>query len=155
MIPWFVSDTTINDFNWLLNSLKNDFVSSDEKFYLEKLAKRWQEYIDNGKWILKVDYFWTSPYAYWHFEEQAPELFSDISKSSLVIFKGDLNYRKLVYDCKWSTTTPFKEAIGPLATEQFAPPILALRTSKADVIVGLLEGTEERLSASEADWMFS
>jgi len=157
-IPWFVSDTTPNDFNWLLSALKNDFfssASSDKKLYLEKLSKRWQGYVDNGKWILKSDDFWTSPYAYWHIKEQAPELFSDISKSSLVIFKGDLNYRKLVYDCKWPTTTPFKEAIGPLATEKGVPPILALRTSKADVIVGLPEGTEERLSASEEDWMFS
>ncbi|CAG8462185.1 12486_t:CDS:2 [Funneliformis caledonium] len=157
-IPWFVSDTTPSDFNWLLGVLKNDFfssASSNEKLYLERLAKRWQGYVDNGKWILKSDYFWTSPYAYWHLKEQAPELFSDISKSSLVIFKGDLNYRKLVYDCKWPTTTLFKDAIGPLATEKGAPPILALRTSKADVIVGLPEGIEERLSASEADWMFS
>jgi damage-control phosphatase, subfamily III len=154
-IPWFVSDTTLNDFNWLLNSLKNDFASSEEKFYIEKLTKRWQGYVDNSGWILKEDYFWTSPYAYWHLKEQAPKLFSDLSKSSLVIFKGDLNYRKLVYDCKWPTTTPFKEAIGPLATEKFAPPILALRTSKADVVIGLSEGIEERLSASETDWMFS
>ncbi|RIA84697.1 hypothetical protein C1645_783524 [Glomus cerebriforme] len=156
-IPWFVSDTTPNDFNYLLSSLKNNSlsVSSDEKLYLEKLAKRWQEYIDNDKWILKSDYFWTSPYSYWHLKEQAPELFSDLSKSSLVIFKGDLNYRKLVYDCKWPTTTPFKEAIGPLATEKFAPPILALRTNKAHVIVGLPGGIEEKLSATEADWMVS
>jgi len=39
--------------------------------------------------------------------------------------------------------------------KNLAPPILALRTSKADVIVGLPEGIEERLSASEADWMVS
>ncbi|GBC03341.1 hypothetical protein RclHR1_05080007 [Rhizophagus clarus] len=156
-IPWFVSDTTSNDFNFLLNSLKNGSLSasSDENLYLEKLAKRWQEYVENNKWILKSDYFWTSPYSYWHLKEQAPELFSDISKSSLVIFKGDLNYRKLVYDCKWPTSTSFKEAIGPFATEKSAPPILALRTSKADVIIGLPEGIEERLSASEADWMYS
>ena len=42
-----------------------------------------------------------------------------------------------------------------MSTEKLAPPILALRTNKADVVVGLPEGIEEKLSASEADWMIS
>nr|CAG8551839.1 5810_t:CDS:2 [Entrophospora candida] len=48
-----------------------------------------------------------------------------------------------------------KQAIGPLANEIGVPPILALRTSKADVIVGLPDGLEEHLNNTEKDWMYS
>jgi hypothetical protein len=60
---------------------------------------------------------------------------------------GDLNYRKLVYDCAWPYTTPFMEAIGPLADREKYPPLLSLRTSKADVMVGLKEEQVEQLNA--------
>ncbi|CAG8460907.1 7014_t:CDS:2 [Dentiscutata heterogama] len=157
-IPWFVSDTTLDDFNWLFKTLKsNDFFSSAseiEKSSLEKLVDRWQSYIANSKWIITSDFFWTSPYSFWHLEETAPELYADLCKSHLVIFKGDLNYRKLVYDCKWETVTPFKEAIGPLANSKNALPLLSLRTGKSDVFVGLDEEVEERLGPDKS-WMYS
>ncbi|CAG8739995.1 16585_t:CDS:2 [Dentiscutata erythropus] len=107
-IPWFVSDTTLDDFNWLFKTLKsNDLFSSaseTEKSSLEKLVDRWQS--------------------------------------------------KLVYDCKWETVTPFKEAIGPLANSKNALPVLSLRTGKSDVFVGLDEGVEERLGPDKS-WMYS
>lgn len=162
-IPWFVSDATESDFKWLLNELKH-FSSShstdieDNGDYLQsltELSNRWEDYLRKQIWIIKSDQFWTSPYSYWHFKEIVPDLFNDLKNSSLIIFKGDLNYRKLVYDCKWPTTTSFKEAIGPLANEIGVPSILALRTSKADVIVGLPDGLEEHLNKTEKDWMYS
>ncbi|CAG8676231.1 9838_t:CDS:2 [Cetraspora pellucida] len=157
--PWFVSDTTLNDFNWLFQTLQSeDFFSSAsemERSFLKKLSNRLQSYIANYRLILTSDCFWTSPYAYWHLAEQAPDLYADLCTSNLVIFKGDLNYRKLIYDCKWKTTTPFNEAIGPLSSIKGSPSILALRTMKADVVVGLEEGIEERLSSNESDWMYS
>jgi hypothetical protein len=38
--------------------------------------------------------FWTTQYSYQYLPEQAPELLEQLKGSSLVIFKGDLNYRK-------------------------------------------------------------
>jgi len=48
----------------------------------------------------------------------------------------------------WDPTTPFTEAIGPLGPGSGLN-VLALRTCKADVVVGLKPGEDERLRAME------
>lgn len=44
----------------------------------------------------------------------------------------------------WDPTTPFTEAIGPLGPKSGIR-ILSFRTCKADVVVGLKAGEDERL----------
>lgn len=48
----------------------------------------------------------------------------------------------------WDPTTSFETAIGPLGGKSGVR-VLALRTSKADVIVGLPKGKDEELRASQ------
>ncbi|KAL5498118.1 HRT2_2 [Sanghuangporus vaninii] len=59
------------------------------------------------------------------------------------------SYRKLTGDVKWPASTPVAEAIGPLAG---AFPILSLRTSKADVVVGVDQAKADALDASGEKW---
>ncbi|CAO3674207.1 unnamed protein product [Umbelopsis ramanniana] len=159
-IPWFVSDVIEDDFPILLESCFNpEFFAScspseDDVAALKALASRWQEFIKNGQWIITSDPFWCSGLAYRHLREEAPELFTDLANNSqLVFFKGDLNFRKLTYDCKWPVTTPFNTALGEDLSQHFTS-ICSLRTNKADVIVGLKEGVQEKIEqkATPLEW---
>ena len=84
-------------------------------------------------------------------EKADSELYKKLSSHTALIFKGDLNYRKLVGDISWETDTPFVEAL-----EGFLPsPLLALRTCKADTVAGLRPGLGEELNATDPGWMYS
>ncbi|KAF7292530.1 DUF89 domain-containing protein [Mycena kentingensis (nom. inval.)] len=76
----------------------------------------------------------------------------------LVSFKGDLNHRKLTYDCAAPASTPFDQAIGPMASSAGVPKVVSLRTIKSDVVVGLGpdgDVTAERLDKEEPGWKIS
>lgn len=166
-MPWFVSDVTPKDFTDLLNALHNcrEFYStpsSEEKANnktpaplsdsdaqaLQLLFQNWSSLYASGSIILRPNAFWTTAHSYWRLPSNNPDLFSDLQASTLVIHKGDLNYRKLTGDALWDPTTPFTEAIGPMGRGSGVR-TLALRTCKADVVVGLSQGKDEELKATE------
>ncbi|KAI9206687.1 uncharacterized protein BJ171DRAFT_17478 [Polychytrium aggregatum] len=153
--PWFVSDVTPTDFEWTLQACAKLAAESGEAaLALGSKVQDWQQWLRSGIWSVQVHPFWTLPYAFHELPRCAPELEEQLSRSDLLIFKGDLNYRKMVYDCEWPVTTPFGTAIGPLATARL-PPFVMLRTNKANVCVGLDEGQEGRLVREDPDWMVS
>ncbi|KAL2358011.1 hypothetical protein BJ546DRAFT_195234 [Cryomyces antarcticus] len=166
-IPWFVSDVLPKDFGDLLNALADpkrfyETQSEDEKHKdvtpeplsdkeaeeLSFLFERWSEFHAEGKLVIRPNLFWTEGGSYWRLPKTAPDLYEDLKESELVIFKGDLNYRKLTGDAMWDAITPFAAAIGPLGPKSGIR-TLALRTCKADVVVGLSPGEDERLRAME------
>ncbi|KAG4090845.1 DUF89-domain-containing protein [Neocallimastix lanati (nom. inval.)] len=159
-IPWYVSDTNIKDFKWIIDTCINppESLKNFDNTNVIEMAKRWKTYIENNQWVLNNDIFWTSNYPFWHMATFAPKLYEYLSDSSLLIFKGDMNYRKTVYDCYWPFTTPFIEACGnfgqpvPITGKPF-PPFACLRTCKADVITGLKEGVSERLDKECKEWL--
>ncbi|PWN52319.1 DUF89-domain-containing protein [Violaceomyces palustris] len=129
---------------------------------VQAMARRWVSHLESGRFRLSVPVntplgsstgplcdFWTEPSSYANMATEAPELVSELQKSGLVIFKGDLNYRKLTSDAVWPTTTPFLDAIGPLSGKF---DLLSLRTCKADVCVGLPEGREAELDQVDPKW---
>ncbi|KAB5550889.1 putative UPF0364 protein [Coniochaeta sp. 2T2.1] len=166
-IPWFVSDVLPSDFAALLGA-----VASPRKFYetpsedeihqdisptplteteadeLSFLFQEWVTFHSEGQLVLRPNRFWTHPGSFWRLPHTDKELHEDLKSSELVIFKGDLNYRKLTADVQWDPTTPFIEAIGPMGPGSGVN-VLALRTCKADVVVGLEPGKDEELRAME------
>ncbi|CAI5759277.1 unnamed protein product [Candida verbasci] len=145
-IPWFVSDTMPKDFNDLLKQLKDESFFNEiyqkDREAIQVVASKIESYHKSGQIIIQSDPFWTLDYNYW-FIPNFKDLYKNLQNSNLIIFKGDLNYRKLTGDLQWNKTTSFKTAIQDLATTNL--PILSLRTCKADVVVGLPQGLNEKL----------
>jgi uncharacterized protein with ATP-grasp and redox domains len=143
------------------------------------LFQEWSRFHAEGQLVLRPNRVWTGPGSYWRLPTEAKELVEDLRTGELVVLKGDLNYRKLVGDVSisflfllsllpfsrsgslkawicinngkqvaWDPTTAFTEAIGPLGPGSGLN-VLALRTCKADVVVGLKPGEDERLRQTE------
>ncbi|EDR15208.1 uncharacterized protein LACBIDRAFT_243185 [Laccaria bicolor S238N-H82] len=160
--PWFVSDVTKKDWEWLLNTLVYGQLFPNatdvELESLRRLGRRWKQYEKEGKWVYEQHPFWCTGYTFWDLHSEAPDLFLHLSRSDLVIFKGDLNHRKLTYDCAAPASTPFEVAIGPMASAAGAPKVATLRTIKSDVVVGLGPDGDriaENLDQTEAGWKIS
>ncbi|CZR54579.1 probable venom protein 2 precursor [Phialocephala subalpina] len=166
-IPWFVSDVLPADFGALLSALvtAQSFYStpSEEELNSGKkpaalaekeikelafLFQEWSHFHSEGQLTIRTNGFWTEGGSFWRLPATAPKLHNDLKESELVIFKGDLNYRKLTGDAMWDPTTPFTTALGPLGPGSGVN-VLSLRTCKADVVVGLKPGQDEELRATE------
>ncbi|EGG05411.1 uncharacterized protein MELLADRAFT_107697 [Melampsora larici-populina 98AG31] len=146
-IPWFVSDVMEKDIKGLLEAL----IEYNDVEVLEPLVKRWKEHFVTKKWEIAHEYtsVWTSPFPFWDLPNQSQELWKDLKSSDLVIFKGDLNYRKLTGDANWETTVRFEDSIGPLES---LINLLSLRTCKADVVVGLRNGLQKEMDETDPEW---
>lgn len=116
-IPWFVSDVLPADFAALLSALAmpDNFygslseedkhsgkepvpLSEAESSNLQFLFQHWSQFHAEGQLALRPNNFWTAAGSYWRLPKSEPELFDDLKEGELVIFKGDLNYRKLTAD---------------------------------------------------------
>lgn len=146
-IPWFVSDVNSHDFYWTISQLANS-----DKELLSAFGKRLQRHIETRQIELRpINLFWTSPYEYQAMRKISPKLYDELAKSRLLIFKGDLNYRKLLADMNWPPQTPFSDVLG-----EFRPTNLCtLRTVKAELICGLPNGLQEKLDNIDSMWMIT
>jgi hypothetical protein len=127
---WFISDVTQHDFDYLLRQIQ-----SSNSLVLNNFYRRMKKYLDEKRVVLDcTNHFWTSPHSLFEMEAVQSQLYSDLKlNSSLVIMKGDLNYRKLLGDLNWPFDTPLKTAVnGFLPTS-----LCAVRTIKADLVANL------------------
>ncbi|WFD05518.1 hypothetical protein MVES1_000848 [Malassezia vespertilionis] len=165
-MPWFVSDTCVPDVWYTLDKLQDPAFFAEQQLpslqHIQAMAARWKRHFSTGAFRLAMPHdaplgadagplgdFWTQPASYGHLPALAPALLQDLQMSGLVIFKGDLNYRKLTQDAAWPPVTSFSTALGPLYGRI---PLVALRTCKADVCVGLAPGQAEALSQRDPAW---
>lgn len=145
-IPWFVSDVTAKDFQWTIQQT----MAMNHK-WVSKSGHQWQSYLKKGVWSYHDHPFWTQPHEFCDMAADAPDLYVTLQGADLVLFKGDLNYRKLTGDREWDPTVSFDTAL-----RGFAPaPLCSLRTLKANVQVGLQAGQGEKLTSQDPDWMTS
>lgn len=150
-MPWFVSDVNLEDLRYLIEGFANSTIYDDidvaDKEELQKAGKHWQDLIQSGRMEFRAELFWTTQHPFGRMPIVEPALFEDLADADVVVYKGDLNYRKLTYDGMWPHSTPFREALGPLAQKHAGQGVrtLVLRTAKADVCVGLKPGQDKDL----------
>ena len=120
-IPWFVSDVLPGDFAALLNALADPRrfyetrteddeaedktpppLSEKEVDELSFLFQEWSGLHSEGQLVLRPNRFWTHPGSFWRLPDEDKGLLDDLKTSELVIFKGDLNYRKLAGDVSFA-----------------------------------------------------
>ncbi|MCB9421820.1 MAG: protein-glutamate O-methyltransferase family protein [Ardenticatenaceae bacterium] len=138
--PTFVSDATIGDVQATIAYLQGD---EDEPVH--EFGDRLAGLVGNGRFQLHTHPFWTSPLAGW---EILADLHTELAAATLIISKGDANYRRLLGDLHWSYTTPFSDVVSYLPT-----PLVALRTLKSDVLIGLQPGQQAQLDQKDPDWL--
>lgn len=144
--PWFVSDVTASDFQWTSRQMM-----AANHMWMSKSGVRWQRYLKEGVWCYHDHPFWTQPHEFCDMAADAPDLYATLREADLVLFKGDLNYRKLTGDRDWGHTVDFSTAL-----RGFGPaPLCSLRTLKANVQVGLQPGQGEKLTSQDPNWMTS
>jgi Damage-control phosphatase ARMT1-like domain len=136
--PYYVSDATTAD---LVACLRRMSAAGDTA---ANTARRLTEALGDGRLRLRTHEFHCAPWSFHHMPEDLAEEFH---ASSLTVFKGDLNYRRLVGDRDWPPTTPFADV-----TAYFPGPVAALRTLKSDVVTGLTARTVAALDASGHGW---
>ena len=136
--PYYVSDATPADWSACLRTLATAGADAGDA------ARRLAAAAATGALVIATHPFYCAPLP---FHELPADLSTQYASARLVILKGDLNYRRLVGDTHQPAATPFAEATG-----YFPAPLVALRTLKSDVVVGLDAATTARLDATGTAW---
>ena len=85
-IPWFVSDVTQHDFDWLLNEALSGSAVSEK---LVTWANRWSQRFHEGSFVVETHGFWTLPFGYEELCIRSPGLYSRlITECDVLIFKA-------------------------------------------------------------------
>ncbi len=138
--PTFVSDVIPGDVLLAINFLIEESDSATKSFGL-----RLQDYTRSGKLRTTSHFFWNSPLPMWLLPDDLEEEWKD---SSLVISKGDANYRRLLGDRQWEMSLPFQQVVDFLPV-----PLAALRTLKAELAVGLDPDQIRLVAAQDPEWL--
>jgi len=137
-----------------LSVVKNSNASLEEVENVRQFAQRLKMYLDTKRIQIIEHWVWTSSRFMFELPPDLLELplFKE-SPSLVTFFKGDANYRRLVGDRHWDYTKSFQSTVCYLKNTPFWPAV-ALRTLKAEVVVGLQNDVIERTKNKDPKWLY-
>jgi uncharacterized protein with ATP-grasp and redox domains len=139
--PTYVSDATNPDIWDMVKYLNKAKVGG-----ATELGKRLRAHLAGQRLTLHSDSFWISPLMGWEMPEA---LRAALANSSLIISKGDANYRRWLGDRHWSFTEPVSEILS------YRPaPLLLMRVLKSEVVAGLRVGQAEETVRADPSWLY-
>ncbi|MBZ4319178.1 protein-glutamate O-methyltransferase family protein [Streptomyces huiliensis] len=136
--PYYVSDATASDVRDCLvrmAAFRNEAGAA---------ARRLRDAAATGRLRQTTHAFHCSPLG---FDSMPADLRAALAPAALWVVKGDLNYRRLVGDRAWPADLPFADAVAGVPGS-----LVALRTLKSEVAVGLPKETVDRLDAARPTW---
>jgi hypothetical protein len=139
--PYYVSDATTAD---VIDCVRR---ISESPGQAGRIGASLFDALSNGRLSVRSHPFSCAPLPY---ADMPDDLRTDLARATVTISKGDLNYRRLVGDRLRPATTPFADP-----TSYFPSPLLALRTLKSDIAIGLEPSTLAALEATGAPWRTS
>ena len=137
--PYFTSDATMADVLASVRRLRSGPAA-------EAGHRLWHA-LRSGGLVVSAHPFSVAPRSY---HDMPADLAADFAAATVTIMKGDLNYRRLVGDRTWPADTPFEEV-----TNYFPGPVVALRTLKSDVVVGVPRDVLTTLDETGEPWRTS
>ncbi|KAG1693526.1 hypothetical protein DVH05_023291 [Phytophthora capsici] len=142
--PIYVSDATPADVHEHIAEMQRPARMAE----VQALGKRLAEYVDKGLLVIRPDIFWNRYTYYW---EMPTELHTRLAReATLVIVKGDLNYRRLLGDRLWPPSTPVEEAVP-----YFPTAFVSFRTMKSNPVVGIPVDIVAKLEKEDPKWRFN
>jgi hypothetical protein len=136
--PMFVSDALVHDVWTLIHAMRERGGAAralGDRLVAGFTARRLQ---------LAPDPFWSGPCFLW---DAPPHITSALAAASVVVIKGDANYRRLVGDAVWPADASFSDA-----SSYVRAPVVCARTLKSDALVGLPPELQRRLDADSPRW---
>lgn len=140
--PFFVSDAMPKD---ILASVR--LLKDSSSLRAAQVSQRLEKSIFSGQIQLNSDPLWTSSLTYL---EVPVEIERALANPDLAIFKGDLNYRRLLGDYQWDFTTRLEDILNYLHI-----PVAVMRTLKSQIAASLSADQLTRLNATDPQWVIN
>ncbi|KAI9998414.1 hypothetical protein PInf_002801 [Phytophthora infestans] len=142
--PMYVSDATPADVHEHIEEMQRDTRLPE----VQALGKRLAGYVQRDQLEIRPDIFWNRYTYYW---EMPIELQTRLAKeATLVIIKGDQNYRRLLGDRLWPPSTPVEEAVP-----YFPTAFVSFRTMKSSPVVGIPADIVKKLEKEDLKWRYN
>lgn len=142
--PMYVSDATPSDVHEHIEEMLRNTRTAG----IQALGTRLADYLEKKQLVVRSDLFWNRYTYYW---EMPTELQTRLAtEATLVIIKGDLNYRRLLGDRLWPPSTPVEEAVP-----YFPTAFVSLRTLKSNPVVGIPADIVDKLEKEDPKWRYN
>lgn len=142
--PFYVSDAMVKDFYTTIDSFRESSSGIKTPQIIE-IEKDLRKYLHMERLKVREHYFWNSPLSYFQLPE---ELYREFENTDIVIFKGDVNYRRLLDDRKWNISEDMRNIVGYFPTS-----LAVIRTMKSELVVDIPEEMAKRLESEDPEWM--
>ena len=139
--PFFVSDATAADVHATLAVLDAQPPPA------RAIGRRLAGALADGALRIQPHWFWNGPC---HYPDLPDDLSGALAQADLAIFKGDVNYRRLLSDRQWPPDAEVAAIVRYLPA-----PALILRTLKSEIVAGLAPGQAGELERRDREWLIN